>query len=72
MGLFNFFIVLPQVLAAGILGFFTQRFFGGDAMFALALGGASMLLAALMTLFVDDPDEVISMDDTSLPTRVAD
>lgn len=38
MGLFNFFIVLPQVLAAGILGFFTQRFFGGDAMFALALG----------------------------------
>ncbi|MGL4754980.1 MAG: MFS transporter [Aeromonadaceae bacterium] len=60
MGVFNFFIVLPQVLAAGILGYFTREFFAGDAMLALALGGGSMLLAALMTLRVKDLDETIA------------
>ncbi|WP_345009664.1 MFS transporter [Pseudaeromonas paramecii] len=60
MGVFNFFIVLPQVLAAGILGYFTKTFFGGDAMLALALGGGSMLLAALLTLWVKDVDETLS------------
>jgi len=59
MGVFNFFIVLPQVLAAGILGYFTKTFFGGDAMLALALGGASMLLAALLSLWVKDVDETL-------------
>ncbi|MCD8548753.1 MAG: MFS transporter [Aeromonadaceae bacterium] len=59
MGVFNFFIVLPQVLAAGILGYFTKTFFGGDAMLSLALGGASMLLAALLTLWVKDVDETL-------------
>lgn len=60
MGVFNFFIVLPQVLAAGILGYFTKAYFGGDAMLALALGGGSMLLAALLTLWVKDVDETLS------------
>ncbi len=60
MGVFNFFIVLPQVLAAGILGYFTREFFAGDAMLALALGGGSMLLAALMTLRVKDLDETVA------------
>ena len=60
MGVFNFFIVLPQVLAAGILGYITREYFDGNAMSALALGGASMLLAALMTLKVKDVDEAVS------------
>lgn len=54
MGIFNFFIVIPQITAAAILGFFVKHFFGGEAIFALLLGGASFLVAAIMTMFVDD------------------
>ena len=57
MGIFNFFIVLPQILAATILGFLTERFFGGEAVLALVLGGGAWILAALLTLRVDDVDE---------------
>ncbi|WP_221075359.1 MFS transporter [Agarivorans aestuarii] len=57
MGVFNFFIVIPQILAAGILGYFTREFFGGDSMMALVLGGASMVIAALVTLTVTDRDD---------------
>lgn len=54
MGLFNFFIVIPQIVAASILGFMVRNFFGGEAIFALMAGGASMAVAALMMFFVDD------------------
>ncbi|WP_423129953.1 MFS transporter [Gaoshiqia sp. Z1-71] len=56
MGIFNFFIVIPQILAASILGFFMRHLFGGQAIMALLLGGASMLIAAVAVLFVDDVD----------------
>ncbi len=58
MGVFNFFIVIPQIVAAAILGFFVGRFFGGEAIFALLIGGISLVLAALLTLRVEDRDDV--------------
>jgi maltose/moltooligosaccharide transporter len=58
MGVFNFFIVIPQIVAAAILGFFVGRFFGGQAIYALLVGGASLVLAALLTLRVEDRDDV--------------
>lgn len=57
MGIFNFFVVLPQILAAGILGFFTSSVFGGNTMMAIVLGGCSMILAGFMVYFVQDKDE---------------
>ncbi len=54
MGIFNFFIVIPQLLAASILGFFVKSLFGGEAIYALVLGGISMVIAAVMVLFVED------------------
>ncbi len=58
MGVFNFFIVIPQIVAAAILGFVVGRFFGGHAIYALLVGGASLVLAALLTLRVEDRDDV--------------
>ncbi len=54
MGIFNFFIVIPQLLAASILGVFVKYAVGGAAIYALGLGGLSLLIAAGMTLLVDD------------------
>jgi maltose/moltooligosaccharide transporter len=57
MGIFNFFIVIPQILAASILGFFVATIAGGQAIYALILGGASFLIAAITMYFVNDEDE---------------
>ncbi len=56
MGIFNFFIVIPQITAAAILGFFVREIFSGEAIYALLLGGFSMIIAGLMVIFVDDVD----------------
>lgn len=55
MGIFNFFIVLPQILAASILGFLVNQLFDGQTIYSLVIGGASMLVAAALTLRVEQP-----------------
>ena len=57
MGVFNFFIVIPQLVAASILGFMVVNFFDGEAILAIVAGGVSMLLAAVSVMFVDDKGE---------------
>jgi maltose/moltooligosaccharide transporter len=54
MGIFNFFIVIPQILAATILGFMVETIFKGQSIYALTTGGASMIIAAILVLFVND------------------
>jgi len=57
MGIFNFFIVIPQILAASILGSMVRHLFHGNTMNALIAGGISMLIAAAMVKFVNDVDD---------------
>jgi maltose/moltooligosaccharide transporter len=57
MGIFNFFIVIPQIAAAGILGILMTHVLGNDPMRAIVLGGISLGVAALATLLVNDVDE---------------
>jgi len=52
MGMFNLFIVLPQVVASGLLGAILKHFLHSEPMGALVVGGASMCLAALLTLLL--------------------
>ncbi len=54
MGIFNFFIVIPQILAASILGALISTWFGNDSIWALVIGGISMIIAGVLTLFVTD------------------
>ena len=54
MGVFNFFIVIPQIVAAALLGVIVGRFLGGQAIYALMIGGGSFVLAALLMLRVQD------------------
>jgi len=52
MGVFNFFIVLPQILAATVLGKVVEKVFGGDAMPVVVSGGICMLVAAVLLSWV--------------------
>ncbi|WP_017443776.1 MFS transporter [Gayadomonas joobiniege] len=52
MGIFNFFIVIPQLLAASILGLLIRHFFAGEAIYALIIGGVCYLLAAVSVVRV--------------------
>lgn len=56
MGIFNFFIVIPQILAATILGILTRHFFGGNAIYAILLGGISMIIAGFLNLRIKEKD----------------
>ncbi|WP_294825086.1 MFS transporter [uncultured Flavobacterium sp.] len=54
MGVFNFFVVIPQLLAASILGFLISTFFGNQPIYALIIGGVSMVIAGVIALLVND------------------
>jgi maltose/moltooligosaccharide transporter len=55
MGIFNFFIVIPQLVAASVLGFLLKTLFGGAPIYALVIGGLSFLIAGLFVLRVPQP-----------------
>ena len=54
MGIFNIFIVVPQMLAATVLGLLLKSLFGGQPIYALVLGGGSLALAAAASLALPD------------------
>ena len=57
MGIFNFFIVIHQLIAASILGLLLREFFNGQGIYCLVIGGVMMILAGLTTLLVDKHSE---------------
>jgi maltose/moltooligosaccharide transporter len=61
MGIFNFFIVIPQIIASSTLGFISRSFFDNQAIYVLMLGGAAMILAGMMVFFVKDVDDVVTV-----------
>ena len=58
MGLFNMFIVIPQICAAlGGINFFAQ-FFGADAIAPMMLAGTALLIAGFCNLFITDQNAI--------------
>ena len=49
MGIFNFFIVLPEIIAALTFGPLVKNCLGGNLVYAVMAGGVFMLLAAVLT-----------------------
>ena len=52
MGIFNFFITIPQITNGVIHGWIVRHVYEGHAVFALLTGGVFLLLAALSVSFV--------------------
>ena len=58
MGIFNFFIVIPQIVNGIIGGPMVKYIYGDRAIFAIVMAGVSMLLAALLTMRLKDTEAI--------------
>ncbi|HUC82657.1 MAG TPA: MFS transporter [Flavisolibacter sp.] len=72
MGVFNFFVVIPQIVAAAILGFFVNNVFNNESIYALVVGGVAMIIAGLLNFIVkedtkESAEEII--DETMLTQK---
>lgn len=56
MGVFNFFIVIPEIIASVGFGWVLSHVLGGNTMIALICGGVSMILTGLLVLLVKDAE----------------
>ncbi|HUH20188.1 MFS transporter [Albibacterium sp.] len=56
MGIFNFFITLPQIINGFFGGIIVKEIFGGQAIFALVMAGVLMIAAAISVLYVQDEE----------------
>lgn len=59
MGIFNFFIVLPQILNAFVGGPIVKYLYDDQPIFALVLSGVSLIIASLLVSRVKDVDDMI-------------
>ncbi|NBA84354.1 MFS transporter [Emticicia sp. CRIBPO] len=57
MGIFNFFITIPQIVNALIGGLMVKHLFDNQAIFSLVFGGVCFIIAAASVIFVDDKDD---------------
>jgi maltose/moltooligosaccharide transporter len=60
MGIFNFFITLPQITNGIIGGYIVKTFYNNQAIYALVMAGVIMILGAASVLFVDDKDDAVA------------
>ncbi len=59
MGIFNFFIVIPQIINALIGGPLVRYAYNNEAIFALMISGVSFLIAAALVYKVKDVDDAV-------------
>ncbi|MEM9531667.1 MAG: MFS transporter [Pseudomonadota bacterium] len=55
MGIFNFFIVIPQILSATVVGVLVRTLFDGEPIKALVLGGILFIVGGLVTVALVEP-----------------
>ncbi|MGQ1889042.1 MFS transporter [Thermophagus sp. OGC60D27] len=56
MGLFNFFITIPQIVNGVFSGPIIKAWFHSQAIYALIIAGASLIIAAITVYFVEDKE----------------
>jgi maltose/moltooligosaccharide transporter len=63
MGVFNLFIVIPQIVMSFIVPNIFNNILGGDPLNVVVLGGISMLIAAATVMIVQDKQRPVPTDD---------
>lgn len=57
MGIFNFFIVIPQIVNAIIGGPIVKHLYDGNAIYAIVISGVAMIIAGILAIRVKDVDD---------------
>ncbi|MFN5326855.1 MAG: MFS transporter [Bacteroidota bacterium] len=57
MGIFNFFITLPQIINGFVGGWIVKHLYNGQSIYAIVLAGIFMICAAISVMYVYDPGE---------------
>lgn len=57
MGIFNFFITLPQIINGFVGGWIVKHLYNGQSIYAIVLAGIFMICAAISVVYVYDPAE---------------
>jgi maltose/moltooligosaccharide transporter len=75
MGIFNFFIVIPEIIASLSFQPLVRNVFGNNPLYVVMLGGASLLIAAALVSRVRDevtevPEEAVLVADEREPFTV--
>ena len=68
MGIFNFFIVIPEILASLVFGWVMAHMLGNDRMKALLIAGICFILAAILTQRIQ---EVVIAHESLAPFPIA-
>ena len=55
MGIFNFFITLPQIINGFVGGWIVKNIYNGQPIYAVVLAGIFLLCAAVSVIYVYDP-----------------
>lgn len=63
MGIFNFFVVIPQIVNALIGGPMVKYVYNNNAIYAIITSGVSFIIAALLVTKVNDVDDLKSKSD---------
>lgn len=62
MGIFNFFITIPQIFNGIVGGPIVKRFYDSQAIYAIVIAGICLIIAAVSVVFVDDKDDRIQLN----------
>jgi maltose/moltooligosaccharide transporter len=64
MGIFNFFIVLPELVSTLCFGYVLSHFLNNNTILAVAIGGCVLLISGILMLRVKDQEkEIITSED---------
>lgn len=61
MGIFNFFITIPQVCNGLLGGFMVNHVYGGHTVYAMVFSGLCLLIASISVIFVEDKDDPVRL-----------
>ena len=61
MGIFNFFITIPQICNGLLGGLMVKYLYGGHTIYAMVFSGVCLLIAAISVLAVEDKDDPVQL-----------
>jgi maltose/moltooligosaccharide transporter len=59
MGIFNFFITMPQIVNGFFGGLIVKEFYHGEAIYAIVLAGIFMILGAISVLYIQNHEKTL-------------